>query len=58
MIKPINNKDHHIYLHKLKQSLKIKPKALKPSLSILRQAPLPKREPNKHTRTHSATTQS
>ena len=29
---------------------KIKPKALKPSLTIPRQVPLPKWEPNNHTR--------
>ena len=55
-IKPINNKAYYklhyqICLHKLEMiPSKIKPKALKPSLTISTQVPLPKSEPNKHTR--------
>ena len=55
-IKPINNKTYcklhyHICLHKQERiPSKIKLKALKPSLTIPRQVPLPKWEPNKHTR--------
>ena len=55
-IKPINNKAYyklHYQICPRKSEMipsKIKPKALKPSLTIFRQVPLPKREPNKHTR--------
>ena len=55
-IKPINNKAYYklhyqICLHKSEMiPSKIKPKALKLSLTIPRQVPLPKWEPNKHTR--------
>ena len=37
---PFTN-NHHTYLHKLKRSPKIKPKALKFSLPVLRQVPFP-----------------
>ena len=55
-IKPINNKAYYklhyqICPHKSEMiPSKIKPKALKPSLTISTQVPLPKSEPNKHTR--------
>ena len=52
LITRLTTKLHHqICLHKSEMiPSKIKPKALKPSLTSPRQVPLPKREPNKHKR--------
>ena len=51
IIRPTTKLCYQICLHKSERiPSKIKPKALKPSLTSPRQVPLPKREPNKHTR--------
>ena len=49
--RPTTKLRYQICLHKSERiPSKIKPKVLKPSLTIPRQVPLPKWEPNKHTR--------
>ena len=52
---PFTN-NHYTYLHKSKQSPKIKPKALKSSLPILRQVPFPNGNQTIIQETYSANT--